>query len=222
MADILCNNIELFHFVNEPVPSNTYILVDSDRGECVIIDPGSKRPTDITNFICGRGLALRYIILTHEHFDHCWGVNSLQELFCPNVIATKKCAEWLSIPMNYFNKLYYNSEESFSVKVDTIVEDVGWKLKWNDCLIKFHSAKGHTDKGMYVEVGKSLFTGDSLLLNTKPFIKRRYGGSIIDLYHTITSVFENYPDNTSVYPGHGSPFLLKDSKQFYLDYFNKM
>ena len=219
MGDILCNNIELFRFVNEPVPSNTYILVNNERSECVVIDPGSKNPTDITNFICGRNLALKYVILSHEHFDHCWGVNSLRNKFSTNVVATKSCADWLSIPMNYFNKLYYNSEEMYTAKVDTFVDNIGWQLGWNDCSITFHSAKGHTDKGMYIILGDNVFTGDTLLFNTQPFIKKKYGGDIYDLYNTIKGIFGDFSADTRIYPGHGLPFLLKEAKPFYLDYF---
>lgn len=221
MEDTLYNNIELFRFVNEPVPSNTYILVNNEKSECVVVDPGSKNPTDIISFICGRKLALKYVILSHEHFDHCWGVNCLQEKFSPVVVTTKSCAEWLSVPMNYFNKLYYNSEESYSVKIDICVENIGWELKWNNVLITFQPAKGHTDKGMCVFIGNSVFTGDTLLLNTCPFIKKRYGGDIYDLYHTIKNIFDDFSGNTVVYPGHGIPFLLKQAKPFYYNYFKQ-
>ncbi len=211
----------MFRFVNEPVPSNTYLLVSRERNECVVIDPGSKNPRDIINFICNQDLSLRFIILTHEHFDHCWGASCLQEKFCSNVVGTRKCAEWLSIPMNYFNKLYYNSEETYSVRVDILVEDVNWKLEWENCKLSFCSANGHTDKGMYIVVGNNIFSGDTLLLNTKPFIKKRYGGDIFILYHTIKSIFDNYSENTFVYPGHGTSFILKDARPFYNDFFKK-
>ena len=207
-------------FVNIPVPSNTYIIIDNDNKECIVIDPGSKVQSDVVNFIKENNVKLKYIILTHEHFDHCWGANYLLNEFPSKVVATRKCAEWLKEPRNYFNKLYYNSEEPYSVgQIDIIVEDFDWHFNWGNHSLNFFSAKGHTDKGLCCSIYNYLFTGDTLLYNTRPFIKRRYGGDIKDLQMTLNHIFETYPAETVIYPGHGSSFLLDSVKQFYDNYF---
>ena len=126
MEDILCNNIKVLRFINSPVPSNAYLLIDGTGTHCIVIDPGSKHQVDICDSIKSKNLHLDYIILTHEHFDHCWGVNTLLESFNAEVVTTKLCAEWVLTPMNYFNKLYFDSDEMYSInKVDIIAENVG-------------------------------------------------------------------------------------------------
>lgn len=207
-------------FINTPVPSNTFLLIN-EAGHCVVIDPGTKEQTDLLEYIQSHGLTLDYIILTHEHFDHCWGVNYLLETFPAKVVATQLCAEWVETPMNYFNQLYYNSDVMYQIKkIDIIVEEIGWKLMWGEILVVFINTPGHTNKGMCIEIGKCLFTGDTLLYRTKPFIKKRYGGSLLELKTSIENIYNSYSGDTKVFPGHGDPFLLKETKEFYYKYFN--
>ena len=186
-----------------------------------VLDPGSKEQANVRNYIQSHDLTLDYIILSHEHFDHCWGVNYLLESYRAKVVATRLCAEWVQTPLNYFNQLYYNSDEMYHIKqVNLIVEDIGWILKWGDIPIVFVSTPGHTNKGMCIEIGGRLFTGDTLLFQTKPFLKKRYGASKSELKESIEKIYNSYPGDTKVFPGHGEPFLLKDTEEFYNQYFN--
>ena len=220
MEDILCNNIKVLRFVNTPVPSNTYLLIQKEKKSCVVIDPGTKEQSELCNYIQSHDLNLDYIILTHEHFDHCWGVNYLLNSFPAKVIATRLCAEWVQTPMNYFNLLYFNSDDYYQIKqVDVNVEDVDGKLMWGDTLFVFISTPGHTNKGVCVEIGGCLFTGDTLLYRTKIALKKRYGASKSDLQMSIEKIYHTYPTETKVYPGHGEPFLLKETEGFYCNYF---
>lgn len=219
MEDILCNNIRIRRFVNTPVPSNTFLLIDGEH--CLVIDPGSKEQADVRDYILTHGLSLDYIILTHEHFDHCWGVNYLLESFSAKVVTTHLCADWVQTPFNYFNQLYYNSDEMYQIKhVDIHVEDIAYRLIWGETLIKFIKTPGHTDKSMCVEIGNCLFTGDTVLYRTKPLLKKRYGASKEHLKHSIKRLYQTFPGNTKVYPGHGEVFELKETEEFYKQYFN--
>lgn len=216
MEDILCNNLRVLRFINSPVPSNAYLLIDALGENCIVIDPGSRIQKDICNYVKLKGLNLDYIILTHEHFDHCWGVNSLLESFDTKVVATKLCAEWVLKPMNYFNKLYYDSDDMYSVqKVDVTAEDVEWCIDWRGEAIDLIEAKGHTNRSMCVYVGGALFSGDTMIYNTKPFLKKKYGASSEDLRITLERIYDLYDDNTIVYAGHGEPFRLGDMRLFY-------
>lgn len=216
MVDILCNKIKVLRFVNSPVPSNAYLLIDGTGTNCIVIDPGSKEQNDIHDYIITHSLHLDYIILTHEHFDHCWGVNFLKEAFNTKVIATRLCAEWVSTPMNYFNKLYFNSDEMYSIrKVDVIAETVGWKIDWRGEVVNLIDAKGHTNRSMCVYIGGALFSGDTMIYKTKPFLKKKYGASLEDLRSTIGNIYDKFDENTIVYAGHGEPFRLGDMRMFY-------
>ena len=220
MGDILCNRIKVERFVNTPVPSNTYLLINGEH--CIVIDPGSKKQVDVRDYIEVQNLSLDYIILTHEHFDHCWGVNFLKGLYPDaKLVTTKLCAEWVMKPWNYFNQMYYNSDEMYQIeKVDIYVEDIEGKIEWDGTRIRFIPTPGHTDKGMCIEIGGCLFTGDTILYQIKPFLKKKYGASKEELKKSIERVFEDYSGETQVYPGHGEVFELKETEEFYKQYFN--
>lgn len=216
MEDILCNNIKVLRFINSPVPSNAYLLIDGTGANCIVIDPGSKHQSDICDYIKSKKLNLDYIILTHEHFDHCWGVNTLLESFETKVVTTKLCAEWILTPMNYFNKLYFDSDEMYSIqKVDVLAENVEWKLNWRGEVVNLIDSKGHTNRSMCVCIGGALFSGDTMIYNTKPFLKKKYGASLEDLRLTIGKIYGTFDDDTIVYAGHGDPFRLGDMRMFY-------
>lgn len=222
MEDIHFNKIELVRFINSPVPSNAYLIIDNTTGKCVVIDPGSRDQKDICDFLDKRELELDYIILTHEHFDHCWGVNYILHRFNAKVIATRACSEWIKIPMNYFSKLYFDSDETYSIeKVDIIVEDIDMRLDWGAYRFNFIEAKGHTDKSICISFENLLFSGDTMIYLTKPWLHKRFGASLNDYKASIKQIYANFKANTLVYPGHGNPFKLEDMKEFYTDYFKQ-
>ena len=222
MEDILCNNIKVLRFDNTPVPSNTYLLVNEIGKNCIVIDPGTKEQTNVYNYIQSHGLTLDYIILTHEHFDHCWGVNYLLDAFPAKVVASRLCAEWIQTPLNYFNQLYYNSDEMYQInKVDVIVEDIDWNLMWKDVPVVFINTPGHSNKSICIEIAGCLFTGDTILYRTKPHLKKRYGASKSDLKDSIENIYHSYSGDTKVFPGHGEPFVLKETEEFYNNYFDE-
>lgn len=215
--------LTIHQIVNKPVPSNCFVLYDKAVGrECIVVDPGSKHDDELFAFFEEEGLQPQYIVLTHEHFDHCWGVNYLLEHFpACKTVATRRCAEWVEKPWNYFNQLYYNSDEMYQIKkVDLIVEDLSWKLMWGDVSLLFIDTPGHSDKGMCIELGGCLFTGDTILYRTKPLLKKKYGASKDELRKSLEMIYHFYPGDTKVYPGHGEPFSLKDTEEFYNQYFN--
>lgn len=221
MEDIHYNNLEIIQFVNTPVTSNSFIVINVSIMECIVIDPGSKDAGLIKKYIKENKLNFKYIILTHEHFDHTWGVNDLLNAFPEvKIICTKLCGEWIKTPMNYFNMLYYNSEEYYYInKIDFFIEDLNFLLQWGCEKIKFINTPGHTNKSMCVEISNFLFTGDTLLNGYKPFLKKKYGASIIDLYKSIEFIFNNYSYSAIVFPGHGEKFRLEEAINYYRNYF---
>ncbi len=51
------------------IEANCYIVTDEDTLECAVIDPGDESNT-ILNYIESNHLKVKYIFLTHGHFDH--------------------------------------------------------------------------------------------------------------------------------------------------------
>ncbi len=59
-----------------PLQTNCYVLHSDD--EAVVIDPGAPEPR-LLKAVEGHRVRLRYILLTHAHFDHLEGARALKE-----------------------------------------------------------------------------------------------------------------------------------------------
>ncbi len=61
-----------------PALADNYIwLLTATDKRCAVVDPGEAQP--VLDVLKGRGLDLRYILLTHHHYDHVDGVPELLE-----------------------------------------------------------------------------------------------------------------------------------------------
>lgn len=107
-------------FVNHPVTSNCYVLYNKSIGnDCIIIDPGSRNEDELLDFLSKEGIIPTYIILTHEHFDHCWGVNQLLERFDIPIICSQLCAEAIKNEKRNCS-VFYDNNEGFTIDSDTL------------------------------------------------------------------------------------------------------
>lgn len=68
-----------------PAFSDNYIwLIRADGTECAVVDPGEAAP--VVKKLEQDGLDLRYILLTHHHFDHIGGAEQLLQHY-PRAVA---------------------------------------------------------------------------------------------------------------------------------------
>lgn len=67
-------------FVEGPINANNYLIIDEDSRESVLIDCSSARP-EFVQAIKNSDVKLKYILLTHGHFDHLLGVDKFKSEF---------------------------------------------------------------------------------------------------------------------------------------------
>lgn len=60
--------------------ANCYIFGDSDTKEAVIIDPGADEKR-IFDAVSSEGLTIKYIALTHSHFDHVGALEAVKKQY---------------------------------------------------------------------------------------------------------------------------------------------
>ncbi len=215
--------MKIERIVNEPVPSNTYMLYEEGTGSCVVIDPGSKDCSSLMRRIDELGMRAEYILLTHEHFDHIWSCNAIIEKYGARLICSHTCKEKIAIPQNYYNKLYYNDKAYYSIdNVYKTVEELGFHFEFDGMKFHFLLTPGHSSSSICIETEKGIFTGDTLMNGFKPLILKRHEGSKTDFRKSVEFLFDCYSEATVIYPGHGDPFEIHEARDYYDQYFKSM
>lgn len=175
--------------------------------KCVIVDPGSEDNRHIHHYLEHKKLIPEYIILTHEHFDHCWGVDDLRKKY-PEVklICSKICSE--AIQDKKKNYSVFHQQPGFDLKpADIVLEDVSWMINWNGYQIRFEPAQGHSAAGILFFIDKYIFTGDTLIRDIKTVTKLKTA-SKERLMESIAMLEKEKDKHLIVCPGHGEMFKL--------------
>lgn len=204
--------VSIKRFINQLMTSNCYIVVDEESKRCLCIDPASEKSDREITYIEDNGLQLDYIILTHEHTDHTWGVNALLAQYpTAKVICSSLCRDALPKEAKAYFQLYYDDPNySYNVeRVDCTTEDLGWQMEWNGHKIVFIPTPGHSPGSVCIAIDDYLFGGDTLM-PFKPFIKKRNGGSMEQFLESVRKIREYYSAETKVFPGHGDVFELAE------------
>lgn len=203
--------LKVERFINELMTSNCYVVYDNDMKRCLVIDPASEKSFREIKFIEEKGLNIDYIILTHEHTDHTWGVNALVKQY-PNVevICSEICRQNLKKEFQAYFLFYYDDANyHYTVcKVDKTTEELRGVLMWQGYEIKFIPTPGHSIGSICILIDGLLFTGDTIM-QAKPYINKRNGSKEL-FYDSRKKIVETFNPETPIYPGHGTPFFLKD------------
>lgn len=210
--------IKVERFVNQLMTSNCFVVIDDEAKRCVCIDPASEKSEREIDLLEEKGLTLDYILLTHEHTDHTWGVNALLEKYpSAKIICSELCKKALPKEAKTYFQFYYDDPNySYNVKrVDYTTEELNWRIEWGKHAIRFIATPGHSPGSVCIAIDDIVFGGDTLM-PFKPFIKKRNGGSEEQFRESIKKVLNTFSQDAMVYPGHGEKLTL--SEWLNLDY----
>lgn len=194
--------------INEPVPSNCYVIYsDAPNGGCIVVDPGSRDNTKLLNFLYEKKLTPSYIILTHEHFDHIWGVNDIVDRYQVPIVCSELCSQRVKDSFDNCSAMY---DDTMAVVINgsvVSIESLGMKLQFGDETINFYSTPGHSDASVSFTVSSCLFTGDALIRDLKTVTKLPTGSKekqeeTLILFRKLQGL------GFRVYSGHGESFEL--------------
>ena len=192
----------------DDVYANTYILCD-ENNDAVVIDPGKEYP-GIVNFIKKNSLNLKAILVTHGHFDHIRGINTiLKEYDVPVYIGFEEEEKLTDTFTN--GSAFFGSEVIVDVKPKTLADNDVLKLLSED--IKVITTPYHTSGSVcfYLKDSGLLFTGDFI-------IPHSVGRSDLptampkELRNSMAKILA-LPDNTKIYGGHGPFSTLEMEKR---------
>lgn len=193
------------------VDSNSWLIIEDNHGLLIdavdneLLYDSCKKLSDLT------------VIITHAHFDHIIGLNSIRNIV-KNVIviSTVKCSDYIgdvhrnmSAVATVYLQFYKNGQKK-KVEIDpflcnpsSIVFSDNYQLKWNGhnvCLLAVH---GHSDDGLIAVLDeKYLFSGDTLL--PVPTITRFPTGSKKEFINKDIPLLEKLKSIETVFPGHGN------------------
>ncbi len=202
--------------------SNIYFLFKNN--EVIIIDCGLY--PNMEKML--KNISVKYIFLTHEHYDHISGVNYFKKCF-PNVkvICSKICAEALENPNKNLSRHFdaFCSLQTwipmktpikpvnYSCKADYTFEKYG-KIVWQNHIIEMFFTPGHSPgSSMYLIDKKILFSGDSIFKEYPTFTKLYRNGSK-EFNDISLPIIKSFDCDAVVYPGHLSKFKLKEAFVF--------
>jgi len=197
----------IFHQIDAGGDRNfAYLLADKVGGMAALIDPppNSRR---YQKFVEGDKLNVEYVIITHGHGDHTWGVSEASERYEAKVVA----------------------HESMLLDLDHPVAD-GDTLPLGDIEMQFIHTPGHSDDHICVLCEGRLVTGDIL------FVGKVGGTDLGDgarrEYDSLHNKLLKLPPDTEVWPGHNfgdapsstigreietNPFILQKTFEDFID-----
>ena len=181
-----------------------YILWEDGAREVVVIDPGEQDGIKLLDFFLETKLKPAWVFLTHEHFDHCAGVNILNRYYDFHLLATFECGR--KIRDQRGNLSLYAGEycEPFVIEMPVRIVSDSERILINGKIYEIVITPGHSAGGMCVKVENYLFSGDALL-GTKVPVKLP-GGNKLQLQESLRKLKDRCDSGIRVYPGHGESF----------------
>ena len=196
-------------FIAGRLENNIYLVADEKSGEAVLIDATQDLP-EIQKAVKDLGVKVKYILLTHGHFDHILGLNSLKKsLNAPAVICKDDLV--ISDNINEFTRLF-GLPDSVPPKYDMYIKD-GDEILLGSYKIKVIHTPGHTEGGVCYLVDGKLFSGDTLF---KGSVGRTdlFGGNFNKLSDSIKNKLFKLDDKIEVFPGHGDMTTIGFEKKY--------
>lgn len=136
---------------------NCFILFVENK-DAFIVDPGASSEV-IIEAIEKNSLNIKYILLTHGHFDHVGAVATLAKKFKAPIYLSKKDRKFLESPREVRASSF--GMEIEAADVDVFVKD-GDEIPFSEGLIKVIETPGHTLGSVCYLFNNYLFAGDTL------------------------------------------------------------
>ncbi len=202
-------------FVFNDFQENTYILIDEETKECIIVDPGCNGTAEreqLSIYIENNGLKPVRLLNTHCHIDHILGNAYVSEKYSlpleahageiPVLMRGEQSASMFGIP-------YVKSPEI------ALFLDESQTIEFGSQSLSILLCPGHSPASIcfYNAKVNKLIVGD-VLFNRSIGRTDLPGGDYDTLINSIEKKLWPLPDETLVYPGHGIPTTIGEEKEF--------
>ena len=189
--------MEIFNLFPGSFASNCYLLVAN--GEAAVVDP-SADVKSISDALASHGAHLRYILLTHGHFDHILTLDELREKFGVPAYIHQGDAEMLGDSDKNAFRYFFGSSRTWRQAEEALVD--GTDLTLGGEPIRVLHTPGHSKGSVCFLCNETfLITGDTLFDGNVG----RYdlwGGDAYALWDSLYKL-RALPSSLTIYPGHG-------------------
>ncbi len=182
-----------------PLATNCYLLADG--GECCLIDPGDN-PKKLLQAVEESGCALRFLALTHGHFDHYTAIPGILEQYpeLPVYIhEDDSCGEDSQLQFRRLDR----RNQRFYREGDT--------LTLGSLTLRVLETPGHSRGSVVLQTGNVLFTGDTLFAGScgRTDLPGGDGRAMRDSLRRLAELEGDY----FVFPGHSSASTLEQERR---------
>ena len=197
------------HFVKGRLKNNNYVVFDDKTKEAILFDC-SCADDEIMNWIKDKGLTLKFILLTHGHFDHVLGVNYYKKKYNIPAYLYEKDKALLGRVNEYMDMLGWSRVDTPEVQCFDLTQ----QFKLGKETIKVIATPGHTLGGVCYIIDGNLFSGDTLFHGAcgRTDLIESDGAA---MQKSLATLFKQLPDETPVYPGHGATTTIGDERGLY-------
>jgi len=180
-----------------PLTANGYFISDDNQKEWALID--APYPTkQLIDFAIELGDKLKYIFLTHCHWDHIAATNEVKAITNAQIVAHSEDVKGLVDSSVSLSKLLCG--EDYIVNADVIVSN-NQTIKLGDMEIKVMHTPGHTAGSVCYICDDVIFSGDTLFAGGSMGRIDFPTGNAKEMLKSLNDL-ANLEGNYTVYPGH--------------------
>lgn len=189
--------------------SNCWLIYDPSSAEAAVIDP-SASCEEILSSLRQRSLSLRWILLTHGHFDHIFSLDTLRGATGAPAALHAADAAALADPIANVSALFLHENHLYRPAERLLGE--GETIPLGQGALRVLHTPGHSPGSVCYEADGLLFTGDTLF-DMGVGRTDLPGGDDVQLRRSLARL-HRLPDELRIFPGHGGTSSLLEQKQF--------
>lgn len=203
--------MQILPFPNGIYGATTYLLYDEKTLDALLIDCTSSID-EIYSLTKEKNLNLKYVLITHGHFDHVYCLSKMKEKF-PNTLIFINKNDLALLNQVEMQCNMAGVEEIKLPCIDGLLDENTKNIKIGEYEVKVIETKGHSKGGVCYLINNNLFSGDTLFYES---IGRcdLFGGSIKEIEDSIRNKLYTLADDIIVYPGHGNSTTIGHEKKY--------